>query len=195
MWNSMTSTSFIFTKLANTMKYGAGFLYNLVFTEWRHCVSQSEVWVMGCYITLFSPSDVTAFHRNVLYCKYYIVLYCIVLYCIVLYCIVLYCIVLYCIVLYCIVLHCIALHCIVLYCIVLHCIALHCIVLYCIVLYCIVLYCIVLYCIVLYCIVLYCIVLYCIVLYCMLLSYSYINVMCICRTHRSELNALFGQFG
>ena len=36
----MTSTSFVFTELANTMKY----------------------W--GCsYITLFSPSDVTAFHR------------------------------------------------------------------------------------------------------------------------------------
>ena len=47
------------------MKYGGGFLYNLVFTEWRHCVSQNEVWGRGCYITLFSPSDVTAFHRIV----------------------------------------------------------------------------------------------------------------------------------
>ena len=45
------------------MKYGGGFLYNLVFTEWRHCVSQNEAWGMGCYITLFSPSDVTAFDR------------------------------------------------------------------------------------------------------------------------------------
>ena len=63
LWNSMTSTSFVFTKLANTMKYGGGFLYNLVFTEWRHCVSQNEVWGRGCYITLFSPNDVTAFHR------------------------------------------------------------------------------------------------------------------------------------
>ena len=36
----MTLTSFIFTELANTMKYGE-----------------------GCYITLFSPSDVTAFYR------------------------------------------------------------------------------------------------------------------------------------
>ena len=36
---------------------------NLVFTEWRHCVSQNEVWGRGCHITLFSPSDVTAFHR------------------------------------------------------------------------------------------------------------------------------------
>ena len=36
--NSMTSISFVFTELANTMKYGGGFLYNLVFTEWRHCV-------------------------------------------------------------------------------------------------------------------------------------------------------------
>ena len=38
----MTSTSFVFTELANTMKYGGGFLYNLVFTEWRHCVSQNK---------------------------------------------------------------------------------------------------------------------------------------------------------
>ena len=49
------------------MKYGrgGGVLYNLVFTEWRHCVSQNEVWGRGggYYITLFSPSDVTAFHR------------------------------------------------------------------------------------------------------------------------------------
>ena len=36
----MTSTSFVVTELANTMKYGE-----------------------GSYITLFSPSDVTAFHR------------------------------------------------------------------------------------------------------------------------------------
>ena len=63
LWNSMTSTSCVFTELANTMKYGGGFLYNLVFTEWRHCVSQNEVWGRGYYITLFSPSDVTAFHR------------------------------------------------------------------------------------------------------------------------------------
>ena len=63
LWNSMTSTSFVFTELANLMKYGGEFLYNLVFTEWRHCVSQNEVWGRGCYITFFSPSDVTAFHR------------------------------------------------------------------------------------------------------------------------------------
>ena len=36
----MTSISFVFTELANTMKYGE-----------------------GSYITFFSPSDVTAFHR------------------------------------------------------------------------------------------------------------------------------------
>ena len=40
LWNSMTSTSFVFTELTNTMKYGG-----------------------GSYITLFWPSDVTAFHR------------------------------------------------------------------------------------------------------------------------------------
>ena len=42
---------------------GEGVLYNLVFTERRHCVSQNEVWGRGYYITLFSPSDVTEFHR------------------------------------------------------------------------------------------------------------------------------------
>ena len=63
LWNSMTSTSFVFTEVAHTIRYGGGFLYNLVFTEWVHCVSQNEVWGTGCYITLFSPSDVTAFHR------------------------------------------------------------------------------------------------------------------------------------
>ena len=38
-------------------------LYNLVFTELRHCVLQNEVWGRECYITSFSPSDVTTFHR------------------------------------------------------------------------------------------------------------------------------------
>ena len=60
LWNSMTSTSFVFTELANTMKYGEGFLYNLVFTEWRPCVSQNEVWGRGVILTLntslFHPS-------------------------------------------------------------------------------------------------------------------------------------------
>ena len=50
-------------QLANTIKYGGGVLFNLFFTEWRHCVSQNEVWRRGSYITLFSSSDVTAFHR------------------------------------------------------------------------------------------------------------------------------------
>ena len=44
LWNSMTSTSFVFTELADTMKYGGEFLYNLVFTEWRHFVSVNKVW-------------------------------------------------------------------------------------------------------------------------------------------------------
>ena len=44
LWNS---TSFVFTELANRMKYGGGFLYNLVFTEWRLCASQNEVWERG----------------------------------------------------------------------------------------------------------------------------------------------------
>ena len=29
----MTVASFVFTELANTMKYGGGALYNLIFTE------------------------------------------------------------------------------------------------------------------------------------------------------------------
>ena len=40
LFNSMTLTSFVFTQLADTVKYGE-----------------------GSHITLFSPSDVTAFHR------------------------------------------------------------------------------------------------------------------------------------
>ena len=42
LWNLMTLTSFVFTELANTVKYGGGVLYSL---------------------TLFSPSDITALHR------------------------------------------------------------------------------------------------------------------------------------
>ena len=38
----MTSISYVFTELANIMKYGGGFLYNLVFTEWRHSVLQND---------------------------------------------------------------------------------------------------------------------------------------------------------
>ena len=52
LWNSMTTTSFVFTELANTMKYGGRLLYNLVFTEWRHCVSQNEVWGRGVLYNL-----------------------------------------------------------------------------------------------------------------------------------------------
>ena len=42
---------------------GEGVLYNFFYTEWRHRVLQYEVWERGCYIILFSPTDVTAFHR------------------------------------------------------------------------------------------------------------------------------------
>ena len=47
LWNSMISTSFVFTELANTMNYGRGFLYNLVFIGWHLSVSQNEVWGRG----------------------------------------------------------------------------------------------------------------------------------------------------
>ena len=63
LWNSMTLTSFVFTGLANTMKDGGEVLYNLVFTEWRHCVPQNEVLGRGSYITLFPLSGATKFHR------------------------------------------------------------------------------------------------------------------------------------
>ena len=63
LWNSMTVTSFVFTDMANTMMYCGGVLYNLLFTECRHWVSQKEAWGRGSYITLFSPSDVIAFRR------------------------------------------------------------------------------------------------------------------------------------
>ena len=65
LWNSRTLTSFVFTELASTMKYGEGVLYNLVFTEWHHWVSHNEVKGRGSYITLFSPSDVTWSVSNV----------------------------------------------------------------------------------------------------------------------------------
>ena len=48
----MTSTSFVFTELANTIKCGGGFLYNLIFIEWRHCVSQNKVWRRGVLYNL-----------------------------------------------------------------------------------------------------------------------------------------------
>ena len=63
LWNPMTLTSFFSPSWLIQRSMGEGVLYNLVFTEWRHYVSQNEVWGRGCYITLFSPSDVTAFHR------------------------------------------------------------------------------------------------------------------------------------
>ena len=47
LWNSMTLTSFIFTELANTMKYGE-----------------------GSYITFVSPSAVTVFHRIIYFGHY-----------------------------------------------------------------------------------------------------------------------------
>ena len=55
---------FVSTELANTMNMGEGSyitlfhrMTSLRFTEW------SRGWGRGCYITLFSPSDLYAFHR------------------------------------------------------------------------------------------------------------------------------------
>ena len=49
----MTSISFVFTELVITMKYGGGgFLYNLVFTEWRQRVSHNDVLKEGVLYNL-----------------------------------------------------------------------------------------------------------------------------------------------
>ena len=61
----MTSTSFVFTELASTMKLGEGSYITLFSTECRHGVPQKEVWGRGCYITLFSANAVIAFHKIV----------------------------------------------------------------------------------------------------------------------------------
>ena len=58
----MTLTSFIFTELANTMKYGRG-CYITLFSPSDVTAFHRMKYGRGCYITLFSPSDVTAFHR------------------------------------------------------------------------------------------------------------------------------------
>ena len=62
----MTSTSFVFTELANTMKYGGGFLY-LVFTEWRHCVSQNEIAYGGGGVILVPVAKTGFSHRLTAY--------------------------------------------------------------------------------------------------------------------------------
>ena len=61
LWNSMTSTSFVFTELANTMKYGGGFLYKLVFTEWRHSVKKKLYNTPSPILHSVKRSDVTRF--------------------------------------------------------------------------------------------------------------------------------------
>ena len=63
----MTSTSIVFTELANRMKYGGGgggsyiTLFSLNDVTAFHRLK--NMGGGGPYITLFSPSDVTAFHR------------------------------------------------------------------------------------------------------------------------------------
>ena len=52
----MTSTSFVFTELANTIKCGGGLSDVTAFHRMKYGGG-------GCYITLFSPSDLIAFHR------------------------------------------------------------------------------------------------------------------------------------
>ena len=59
----MTSTSFVFTKLANTMKYGEGSYIALFSPSDVTALHKMKYGGRRCYITLFSPSDVTAFHK------------------------------------------------------------------------------------------------------------------------------------
>ena len=59
LWNSMTLTSFIFTEVANTMKFAGGFLYNPVFTKWRHCVSQNIKSVYLVQLVVVQQSCIT----------------------------------------------------------------------------------------------------------------------------------------
>ena len=59
----MTSTSFVFTELANTMKYGGSSYITLFSPSDVTAFHRMKYGGRGCYITFFSPSDVTAFHR------------------------------------------------------------------------------------------------------------------------------------
>ena len=59
----MTTTSFVFTELANTMKYGEGYHITLFLPSDVTAFHRMKYGGGGCYITLFSPSDITAFHR------------------------------------------------------------------------------------------------------------------------------------
>ena len=56
----MTSTSFVFTELANTMEGSYITLFSPSDVAAFHRMKYGGG---GYYITLFSPSDVTAFHR------------------------------------------------------------------------------------------------------------------------------------
>ena len=58
----MTSTSFVYTELANTMKYGEG-SYKTLFSPSEITAFHRMKYVGGDVIALFSPNDVTAFHR------------------------------------------------------------------------------------------------------------------------------------
>ena len=79
LWNSMTMTPFVFTELANTMKYGGGVLYNLVFTE-RYMWAVTMAWIIcGLWKTVYemnSSSDVNELMMfkisSVLSCQYHL---------------------------------------------------------------------------------------------------------------------------
>ena len=71
LWNTHYSVNLnaldllFFTELANTMKYGEGSyvtLFSPIDVTAFHKIKHRRG---GYYITLFSPSDVTAFHRIV----------------------------------------------------------------------------------------------------------------------------------
>ena len=65
--NLMTLTSFVFTELANAMKYGGrGIIYIILYYIILYYIILYYIilyYIVYIYIILFSPSDVTTFHR------------------------------------------------------------------------------------------------------------------------------------
>ena len=59
----MTLTSFVFTELTNTMKYGRGGSYITLFSPSDITAFYGMKYGVGVSYNIFSPSDVTVFHR------------------------------------------------------------------------------------------------------------------------------------
>ena len=63
LWNSMTSTSFVSPRWLIQWSMGEGSYITLFSPSDVTAFHRMKYGRVGCYITLFSPSDVTAFHR------------------------------------------------------------------------------------------------------------------------------------